>query len=649
MEYKLKEEERGFMKKKSRSECFFGLHFDFHAMEGEEIGKIIDIESITKMLDETKPDMIQVDSKGHPGISSYMTKAGKHAPVMHMDVLREWRKLTEERGIRLYAHHSGLFDQTQARLHPEWAVVSAQGEVSRDYLSPFSNYVDEVLIPQMLEMAGEYGVDGVWVDGEAWGAFVDYSENAQAAWRNEMNEKVPYPGEDEYEEYREFCREGFRRYVRHYVEAVKAQYPTFEITSNWIYSQLMPEKRTIPVDFLSGDYNTGNSVKSARAVGLCLGQRNITWDLMAWGQNAKSESWLTRDRCTKEATQLCQEASVVLSQGGGFQFFNILYGTGGLVQEWAIPGWTEIARFCRKREKYCFHAKSLSDIGVVFPEYYEKKSLFEAGAWENVKSWVHMIKDVGYSCDVVYEAEFEGLEKYKVLVLPCADCYRQETVDKVKEFVQNGGTVLADGGVELGEAISGVKFKDKQKKLIFLDGGEGVSALETDYYTPLLTDASEFLYCYEQNYYYEPERHISAVINQLSKGHVVSLCFALSPVYGYNITYILKQYVKSLFGNYKPFANVEGSDYADVTIMQKDNKIMVNIINMAGEHNAYGVRTFREIPSIGPLHIRIRTAAEPKEVYFQPEGRKLELVDSADGYCYLIGTLKIHGVVEITL
>ena len=54
----------------SRKECFFGLHFDFHAMPGDEVGSVIDIASIEEMLDATKPDMIQVDTKGHAGISS---------------------------------------------------------------------------------------------------------------------------------------------------------------------------------------------------------------------------------------------------------------------------------------------------------------------------------------------------------------------------------------------------------------------------------------------------------------------------------------------------------------------------------------------------------------------------------------------------
>ena len=220
---------------KNRSECFFGLHFDFHAMTGDEVGSVIDIASIEEMLDATKPDMIQVDTKGHPGISSYMTAAGVHADVMHMDVLRTWRELTKKRGIRLYAHHSGLYEETQAARHPDWASRNAEGNAYGGYVSAFSPYVDEVLLPQLREIAGEYGVDGAWIDGDEWGAFVDYSPYARAAWKKETgSDTPPMPGDAGYDAYVEFCREGFRRYVDHYVTTIKAEFPDFEITSNWM-------------------------------------------------------------------------------------------------------------------------------------------------------------------------------------------------------------------------------------------------------------------------------------------------------------------------------------------------------------------------------------------------------------------------------
>lgn len=642
-------------KKSSRKDCFLGLHFDFHAMEGETVGTIIDIASIERMLDVTQPDLIQVDTKGHPGISSYETKAGVLPQQLNMNVLSVWREVTAKRGIRLYAHHSGLFDQAQAKIHPEWAVVSSEGVVSKDYMSPFSPYVDKILIPQMLEIAGEYHADGIWVDGECWGAFVDYSDNAQYAWKRKKGEQevIPYPGDEKYEEYREFCRQGFRDYVTHYVTTVKKQYPHFEITSNWLYSYYVPEKREIPIDFISGDYSCYDSVRKARVIGRTCSNQDLTWDMIGWGQNAIPASWETRNRCTKEATQLCQEAAVTLALGGGFQFFNILYGTGGLVQEWAIDNWREVAEFCRQREEFCFHAKSLADIAVVFPSYYKnrkgREALFIGGAWKNVSNWVAMIKDAGYSCDIINETNLTKLDSYKVVVMPTATVYQPETRKQIEVFAKNGGIVIVDGGVNIDEKISGVNFLEGKNKLLFLDGKGRLSALETVYYEPELTMANDFLYCQEQNYFYEPEKHISGVIHRHGKGKVISLCTELGPVYGDNITYALKQYIKSMFEGceYVPLVSVEGSDYADVTLMEKDGHIMVNIINMAGEHSVTGVRTFREIPKIGPLRVKVRTKQEPGRVIWQPEGKELKSIKTDDGYIYIIDSLEIHGILQI--
>ena len=640
-------------RKTNRAECFLGLHFDFHAMEGESVGSIIDTKSISHMLDETQPDMIQVDSKGHSGISSYLTKAGRHAQQMHMDVLRVWRELTESRNIRLYAHHSGLYDRTQVRLHPDWAVVDADGTASSEYLSPFSPYVDRVLIPQILEIAGEYRCNGIWVDGDCWGVFVDYSPYAVQAWQKERNCPPPRPGNADYAQYREFCREGFRRYVSRYIEAVKSQYPDFEITSNWIYSYFMPERCTIPVDYLSGDYTCHDSVRDAREVGRCFSNRRIPWDLMAWGQNAMPLEWQTRNRCTKEAEQLCQEAAVVLGLGGGFQFFNILYGTGGLVQSWAVSGWKQVAQFCREREAYCFGAESIADIGVIYPGYYtadpEVKSLFSGGAWNSVRGWVCAVADAGFSCNIVYEADIGDLSKYKVLILPKADTYGETTLEQLKTFAALGGTVITDGGVFLDERSSGAVFHAAGKQLLFLDSGDRLSAIETEYWEPELTTAKKLLYCYEQNYYYDPEKHLSCIENPVGNGKVVSLCSALGSVYRQNITYALKQYIRAIFGNcgYVPPVSVSGSDYADVSLMKKDGKIMVNILNMAGESNAAGVRTFREIPRIGPLTVTLHCSEKPKHVIWQPDGTELQLTKTADGYCCTIGRLHIHGVLEI--
>ncbi|MBR7132360.1 MAG: beta-galactosidase trimerization domain-containing protein [Clostridia bacterium] len=634
--------------KKSRKECFFGLHFDFHAMPGDTVGDVVDLNSIEQMLDRTKPDMIQIDTKGHAGYSSYATKAGVCPEKMNMDVLRVWRELTAKRGIRLYAHHSGLYDEFQASVHPEWAVVSEDGTVSKEFMSPFSPYADEVLIPQMLEMAGEYGADGVWVDGDCWCVFVDYSEYAQNAWRAQEGREAPRSADPDFNDYKEFCREGFRKYVAHYIDAVKAEYPDFEITSNWMYSHYMPEKRSVNIDYISGDFTCFDSVRMVREAARVCAAQGITWDLLAWGQNSIPLTWKARNRCTKEAAQLCQEASVVLSLGGGFQFFNILYGNGGVVQEWAIEDWVKIADFCREREKYCFKAESLSDLAVIYPKHYGK-SMFIGSAWGSVSGWVSAVMDVGYSCDVVNEADIKDLTKYKAVILPTAAEYDTQTLKLVSDFAQNGGTVIADGGVGLESGVCGAEFSNPSKQLIFADGKGKLAPFESNYYETKLVGAEALLDCYKQNFYYAPDKQTASVINNYGKGKVVSLCFELGSAYHSNISVALKRHIKAVIDSsgYIPFASVSGSAYANVIPMLKNGRLMLNLINMAGDHATVGVRAFDEIPEIGHLKVMVHTDKKFSKAVLRPEGIEAELLPVEGGFELTVEKLHIHSVIEI--
>ena len=65
------------------------------------------------------------------------------------------------------------------------------------------------MIPQLKELAGEYGVDGAWVDGDCWVAALDYSAGALGAFREETGiESVLVADEEYYDEFREFNARG---------------------------------------------------------------------------------------------------------------------------------------------------------------------------------------------------------------------------------------------------------------------------------------------------------------------------------------------------------------------------------------------------------------------------------------------------------
>ena len=167
-----------------RDQSFLGIHFDFHAgSDCHEVGKNTTQEMVQTIIDRVQPDYIQTDCKGHAGYTSYPTEAGNRAPGFVGDPLRIWRDVTARNGVALYMHYSGVWDTRAIELHPEWAAIHADGTRDKEKTSVFGTYVDQLLVPQLKELAGEYDVDGVWVDGECWATIPDYGERALSLFR----------------------------------------------------------------------------------------------------------------------------------------------------------------------------------------------------------------------------------------------------------------------------------------------------------------------------------------------------------------------------------------------------------------------------------------------------------------------------------
>ena len=615
--------------KKTRKDCFFGVHFDFHAMPQETVARYFCPDVLCEMLDRVKPDFLQVDTKGHPGISSYPTKKGTPAFSINADLLSFWREETQKRGILLYGHHSGLYDMEVALNHPDWAVADKDGNISDSYLSVFSPYIEKILIPQLKELALDYRLDGAWIDGECWGAHVDYSENA----KNAFYEKHGIKAEDADEEfYREFIRDGFRNYVRSYVEAVKAVRPDFEITSNWIYSPYMPEKKTVEVDFLSGDYACNNAVVSGRLSGRYLAARNMTWDLMSWGQNAVPCSWQTHNRSTKEENQYKQEAAEIIALGGGYQFFNIAYCGGGYVQRWAIPLWERVAEFCRQRQ-FCHGARPYSPIAVMVP--YETTSLEMSNLYttwskpslSSFNTWVNALCDIQLSPNVIFESELTDLSEYELIIIPDRSTLTSECIKRIEAFVKGGGTVICDLlSVNNFSSFTGISAKNISRKLRYVSSKDSLSAFEA--FTCDVLAEKGFGELYTENYFEndsicEP----SAYFKEIGSGRFFGLSFDFSQAYASNVSSAFKKWLSGLIdqtGVHIP-VKVKGSGYVEVVSARKNDDLLISLINLTGDHRRADVRSFNEIVPLHDLRLEIDKPCVLREM------PKNQLLDSRDG------------------
>ena len=440
---------------KQRNESAFGLHFDFHATpeSGCVVGATLKEEDIRKICREVKPDFIQIDCKGHPGWASYPSECGNGMPKFAFDPLALWRRVTKEEGIALYMHYSGVWDTRYCGEHPEDAIILADGTPSPYITRTYGfAYADKLLIPQMKELAGKYGVDGIWVDGECWATAVDFHPETVAAFEKEtgisLGGKLPTaPDCDYYVEYREFCRECFRRYVRHYTDAVHAEYPDFQIATNWGYTDHMPEKVSANVDFLSGDLNPWNAFNSARYAGRAIAQQNYTWDLMAW--NFRTGDANCSDGLPKYPIQVMQEAATVLAMGGGFQNYITQKPDGSPRMKQALP-MKAVGEFIRAREAYAFRGKAVHQAALLMSTYdrcRESAGLYHRNGYEKIFGMTALLCDVGQSLEIISEHTLlEDPARYPMIAVPeTAFGLEEKTVDALVSYAEMGGSLMLVG------------------------------------------------------------------------------------------------------------------------------------------------------------------------------------------------------------
>jgi len=432
----------------TRAEAFLGIHFDFHAGDDcDRVGARTTPEMVQTVIDKVQPDYLQIDCKGHRGYSSYPTKVGQPAPGFVGDPLRIWREVTRQRGIPLFMHYSGVWDDHAVATHPPWAAVKANGQPDSRAASVFGPYVDMLLIPQLRELAGEYGVDGVWIDGDCWGTTPDYGQKAVREFC-EQTGAVSAPrkaGEPYWKECMEFHREGFRRYLRHYVDELKASHPDFQVISNWAFSDHMPEPVSAAVAGLSGDFSPDDSVNSARFAGRCLEDQGVPWDLMSWSFSRKT-------RQQKPAVQLMQEAAIVLAQGGGYQAY-FKQDRDGAVRDLAeMDVMAKVARFCRDRQAYCHRSVAVPQIALLYStagHYRESPRLFHWAGSNGVavlrKALTQMLQNQ-YGVQILSEHHLKGkMSQWPVIIVPGWGYLEPEFRDELADYANAGGCLLLIG------------------------------------------------------------------------------------------------------------------------------------------------------------------------------------------------------------
>lgn len=631
-----------------RKKRFFGFHFDFHATrDDKDIGKGINENDIEHFLSLTKPDFVQVDTKGIYGISSYPTIIGFTAVPYEKDIMEIWKRITTKYGVDLYSHYCTIMDVEAVKNFPHWARIKSDNNIDSSKISIFSNYRDSLFIPQIKELIDKYNIDGIWVDADVWALEPEYGQNVLELFKTKTGiHNIPVKDDKtKYDKYIEFLRTAYIEYAREYVNKIHNYNPDFRIGINWAYSKMMPEKMEMDVDYLSADLSEKNWIYDAAFNSRLFASYNKPWDLM---------SWSFADNKIKPKILLLLEAAEILSMGGGFQSYWIQKRNGSIYNT-HFTLMKEISNFCRDREPYCFETEIIPQIGIFFSRETWKsntQTIYNNGGNESIEGLTSLILDAGGSAEIIMEHDVHRINSYPLIIIPETSIMNSGLKSMFVEYVNNGGSLFVVGvkAVNNFKSELGVSFSYAyDTREYFLSDGASVQSFNLPYQSVSVTNNTRILY---NSYFNDRKNKVFSpflTIKKMGKGKIAGLYSDIGMYYlkedSYLLCNIIKNVIDSLFPGKIVTSDADSKVHIVTTKIDKD--YFLQLINLGDLKPGMEADYYAQLQPIKNLKLKINTVQKPDKIILQPAGEELAFDYDDQHISVMIPKIYIYSILQI--
>ncbi|MFN4146547.1 MAG: beta-galactosidase trimerization domain-containing protein, partial [Runella sp.] len=547
-----------------------------------------------------------------------------------------------------------VWDDQAVSQKPHWARITHEGKRDSHKISFWSHYADSLLIPQLKEIS-DYGIDGVWVDGDCWAVEPDYHAKAQEAFRLSTGiEKIPTQKNDpNYSIWLDFHREAFRNYVKKYTDALHAYNPKFQVASNWAFSSFMPEPVDIPIDFTSGDITPMNGVHSALFEARVLATQSRVyqkpWDLMSWSFNT---TYNTSNHALKTPLHLNQEAAEIMAVGGGYQCY-FTQNRDASIKVQQVKTMAEIAKFARARQPYCQGSEGIPQIGLLYSLAHFKKNnqgVYNNSLTEPLRGALVALMDGQQVVEIVAEHHLkDDLARYPLIVIPEWTYLEKAFVGKLKKYVLEGGNLLVIGTTTTGLFKDELGFEpigSPQKERFWVNVEQDLGLVNDSLQQIKLWDTSNLLgQIYRQDDIRFPAMP-AASVRSVGKGKIAGIYFNFGRSYLQFQSPQLRDFLGNIVGRLlpDPLVKVEGSRLVHVTLQKLKEKTTVHLINAGGFHKSNEVSTYDQLPPLYDLTVTLHTPKKPQKITLQPENIPLKFRYVAGKSTVTVPKLEIHAI-----
>ena len=433
------------------------IHFDMHTPGGiENVGSRFDPQEFASALKNAGAEAVCFFARCAYGWSYYPTKIGFPHPNLSRDLFGDGLKALKNAGLRVIAYMAMCaFPTEKASQYPQWIVKMPDGSTFADRHVPetvpacASRYPGEHLIPQMLELASMYDVDGFFLDGvyhylrqpchcdNCKFGFGDYTGNPNAAIPIDESAK-------QWPAWHAWQRERISDLWGDASAQVANAKEGCLVGVNWLGDVRWSVPPPPSIGYLTGDPPMINCTFESLYHGAAWSWRGVPFDIMNQRMLINWQDFTTRTPESIE-TDFAFEIS-----GGGKLFIGDL-----LTPEQPHPDaevLSVIARgfhFANVRRESLEGFAQTADVAILSsPESIrgaERRWMVDDSP---IRGSFLSIMEAGLTADILFDADAPGnLHRYKTLVIPEQRFLQSCAVDAVRSFVKSGGGLVVTGSI----------------------------------------------------------------------------------------------------------------------------------------------------------------------------------------------------------
>lgn len=641
------------------------VHLDFHTSEFVPVGNNFSKEQFQAALKAGHVDSITVFSKCHHGWSYHPTEANEMHPQLKFDLLGAQLEACKEINVNAPVYISAGYDEKDFLRHPEWRYKHSPCTADNDeyeseahfHLLCFNTSYLDALCAQIEEVIIKYNPCGIFLD--IISPKVCYCEKCQSDMK-ELGLDIENEADRQ-----NFAEKTFYKYIEAINNAVRKHSDNATIfhnsghipkgNHNFINSNTHLELESLP----TGGWGYDHFPLSAAYV-RTLGNKEYL------GMTGKFHHSWGEFGGFKHPNALIYETSLSIANGAGCSIGDQMHPLSEMnMSTYSLIG--KAYSLVEKKEPWINGAVNVADIAVLSAEAVTGNRDVKADTGAN-----RMLLEENLLYNFIDETM--DFSPYKLLILPDVEINSDQTIEKIKNYIANGGKIIASAkslvkndkfSIDIGaeykgenefnptylipcyETANGVTEYVMRCNFYKFDSQdcESVALMQNPYFNRTLEH-----FCSHAHTPNNPEKNYTgAFIN----GNIAYIGWDIFTAYAEHghicFKELFREIINRMLGD-ELTVKVNIPDRAVVTYTRQETEKR-NILHLLFAHTTVRGKSTEVIENTVPLFnvkCSVKYLSQPSKISTVPDGTELEFTYS-DGYAeFTVPKVDIHQMIEIT-